>query len=341
MTHCASRRSFITGIGALCAGASAPIPPHAPLITGINLAGLEFKSGKIPGIVDHDYAAPTGAELDYYRACGARAIRLPFLWERLQPTLAGPFDESYARLVFSFVDATRQRGMKLILDPHQYGRRRIDGAARIIGQDSAAPASAFAQFWRAVAQRCRGEDHVIFALQNEPHDLDQATLVDTSNRAIAAIRSAGAQQLVLVSGAAWSGAHSWVSSGNAVSMLGVRDPANRFAFDVHQYLDRDSSGTHPECVAGGSRRLQAFAQWARANGRRGFLGEFGASGDSVCVAELDALLGYVASNRDVWLGWTYWAGGPWWGHYPLSIEPADLHHPSDRPQMTVLRRHFE
>jgi endoglucanase len=286
--------------------------------------------------------APSAAELDYYRSCGARAVRVPFLWERLQPELGGGFDPGYARLVFDFVAAARAHGMKIILDPHQYGRRRINGEAHIIGQDRDLPADSFAQFWRAIAERCRGQDDVIFALQNEPHDQDQAALVETSNRVIAAIRSVGARQLILVGGSAWSGAHSWVSSGNAASMLGIRDPANRLAFDVHQYLDQDSSGTHAACVAGASRRLQVFTQWARTNRRRGFLGEFGAGGDPSCLTELDALLNFVAANRDVWLGWTCWAGGPWWGHdYPLSIEPEDRHHPADRPQMTVLRRHFE
>jgi endoglucanase len=337
----ATRRAFIAGAGAACTAAIAPAHSE-PLITGINLSGLEFNSRRLPGRSDRDYTAPTTAELAYYRASGARAVRLPFLWERLQPSLGGNFDADYAHLLFDLVSAARAQNMKVILDPHQYGRRRINGEARVIGEDGGPPADAFAQFWGALAGRCRGQDDVIFALQNEPHDQDQAALVETSNRAIAAIRSRGSRQLILVSGAAWSGAHSWMSSGNAASMLGVRDPANNFAFDVHQYLDQDSSGTHPACVAGASNRLQTFTRWARVNRKRGFLGEFGAGGEALCLAELDGLLAFIAANRDVWLGWTCWAGGPWWGRdYPLSIEPEDLSHAVDRPQMTVLRRHFE
>ena len=340
MTFKLTRRAIVAAMGAACTAGSGPA--HTPLITGVNLAGLEFRSGQLPGRLDHDYAAPTVAELDYYHACGARAVRVPFLWERLQPDLTGAFDPDYARIVFNLIDQTRARDMKIILDPHQYGRRRVHGQQRIIGQEGDATAGAFAQFWGELARRCRGEAHVIFSLQNEPHDVDQAALVETSNQAITAIRATGARQLILAPGAAWSGAHSWVSSGNAVSMLGVRDAANNFAFDVHQYLDQDSSGTHPACIAGASNRLTAFTEWARINHRRGFLGEFGSSGEAPCTSELDALLRYVAANRDVWLGWTYWAGGPWWGHdYPLSVEPDDLRRPTDKPQMTVLRRHFE
>jgi endoglucanase len=33
---------------------------------------------------------------------------------------------------------------------------------------------------------------------------------------------------------------------------------------------------------------------------------------------------------------TYWAGGPWWGDYPLSVEPRGG---KDRPQMKILTKY--
>lgn len=334
-----TRRRVLAGFGAFAAAAAAPAQA---LITGVNLSGLELNARRLPGRLDHDFATPTVAELDYYRSRGARAIRLPFLWERLQPELNGGFDPAYEHTLFELVSAARSRGMKVILDPHQFGRRRVGGEARIIGEDRDVSTAAFAHFWQTLARRCRGQADIIFALQNEPHDQNAAALAATSNQTIAAIRAAGASQLILGSGTAWSGAHSWISSGNAAAMIALRDPANNFAFDVHQYLDRDSSGTHDVCVEGASQRLRSFTDWARRARQRGFLGEFGAGGNSACLAELDALLSFVAANRDVWLGWTCWAGGPWWGKdYPLSLEPEDIRAPVDRPQMTVLRRHFE
>ena len=121
----------------------------------------------------------------------------------------------------------------------------------------------------------------------------------------------------------------------------VVDPLDRMAYDVHQYLDRDSSGRSAECVAGAGGRLAPFTRWARQHGKRGFLGEFGAGPGEGCARELAALLEHIRRNRDVWVGWTCWAGGPWWGDYPLSLEPASLEAPSDRPQMAVLRQYFE
>src|SRR5262249_17081096 len=90
----ATRRSFIAGAAAACTGAAAPAS-GGTLITGVNLSGLELNGRRLPGRLDHDFAAPTEAELDYYRACGARCVRLPFLWERLQPELNGAFDPDY------------------------------------------------------------------------------------------------------------------------------------------------------------------------------------------------------------------------------------------------------
>jgi endoglucanase len=120
-------------------------------------------------------------------------------------------------------------------------------------------------------------------------------------------------------------------------MLGINDPVNNYAFEVHQYLDSNSSGTSSQCVEGaGSSRLAAFSNWARANNRKGFLGEFGVANNETCLAELNGLLQHMQANGDVWIGWTYWAGGPWWGAYPFSVEPESLQDPVDRPQMQIL-----
>lgn len=67
-----------------------------------------------------------------------------------------------------------------------------------------------------------------------------------------AIRATGATNVVFVPGVAWTGAHSWnatfYGTPNAVVMATVRDPGNNYVFEVHQYLDSDSSGTNANCV---------------------------------------------------------------------------------------------
>ena len=71
---------------------------------------------------------------------------------------------------------------------------------------------------------------------NEPHNQSASEWFDSANAAIAAIRSAGAIQEILLPGTAFDGTWTWKQSAN-------------FAFEVHQYLDPDGSGTHKEVVS--------------------------------------------------------------------------------------------
>jgi endoglucanase len=179
---------------------------------------------------------------------------------------------------------------------------------------------------------------------NEPNTMATEAWRDAANAAISAIRAAGATNLILVPGNAWTGAHSWsdnwYGTPNATVMLSITDPANNYAFDVHQYLDADSSGTSSQCVSTtiGSQRLVNFTAWCRNNDRRGFLGEVGVSTNASCLQALDNMLAYVRTNADVWEGWTYWAAGPWWGEYMFTLEPANG--TTDRPQMNVIENHI-
>ena len=127
---------------------------------------------------------------------------------------------------------------------------------------------------------------------------------------MAAIRGNGAGNLVTVPGTSYTGAHSWLASGNEI-LANVSDPANRFAIEVHQYFDDNSSGTSPEATSGtcGSDRLRAFQTWARANKLKAFLGEFGAADNPAALNALADICQEMSANPDVWLGWTAWSGG--------------------------------
>ncbi|MDH7571127.1 MAG: cellulase family glycosylhydrolase, partial [Armatimonadota bacterium] len=110
-----------------------------------------------------------------------------------------------------------------------------------------------------------------------------------------------------------------------------------WALEVHQYLDSDSSGTKREVVAPdvGSKRLTAFVEWCRQRKMRAFLGEFAVPATPMGREALANMMESMQRDSDVWLGWTWWAAGAWWGNYMFSIEPgADGSH---KPQMEWLR----
>lgn len=284
-------------------------------LAGINLAGAEFGE-RMPGVHGQDFIHPGPADFDGVAELGLSLVRLPFRWERLEPGLDGRFDPDEWRRIEDGIDAAARRGLVIVLDLHNYARRRIpaDGfaEARLIGSADV-PVASFSRLWSEIARRTAARPHVAYGLMNEPYDLAAREWLVIANAAIGAIRAAGAGNLVLVPGVAYTGAHSWYAAGNA-AMAGVRDPAANFAIEVHQYLDANSSGDDPLAVTStiGSERLEAFQEWARARGLKAFLGEFGAGRDDLSLAALADLLAEMAANPDVWVGWSAWAAGPWW-----------------------------
>jgi endoglucanase len=305
--------------------------------TGVNIAGAEFNGRMLPGRPSTDYFYPSKPMIDHFAAKGMNTIRLPFLWERLQPVLGADLDSGELKRLDDVVQYATGRGLHVVLDVHNYAayRRQPIGTADV-------SAAALGDLWRRIAQHFKSNRNTIFGLMNEPKGLKTETWLEAANTAIAAIRQAGATNLILVPGNGWTGAHSWMGRSygtpNAEVMLGVADPANNYAFEVHQYLDSNYSGTHPECRNEriGVTTLEKFTQWLRTNGKRGFLGEFGGGSDPVCLAALDAMLTHLAENSEVWLGWTYWAAGFWPPSYFTSVQPVDG---ADRPQMSVLLKH--
>jgi len=303
---------------------------------GVNLSGLEFGS-TIPGVYAKDYIDPNASEVDYFTGKGMNFFRLPFRWERLQSAQNGAFNADYLQLLTKFVNYATSKGAYVLLDPHNYARY-YNG---IVGTD--VPASAFADFWQKLAAAFMANPRVLFGLMNEPNTMQTETWLTDTNAAIAAIRATGAKQTIFVPGNAWTGAWSWnqnwYGTPNGQVMKGVVDPIKNFIFEVHQYLDQDSSGTSDSCVNNtiGSQRLQEFTTWARQNNYRAVLGEFAGGRTAVCYQALSNALDFMDANSDVYLGWSWWGAGPWWGEYIFALDPVNG---QDRPQMQYLVPHL-
>lgn len=340
-SFCLSNLEILTGAGwsALPDWVSEPGPGQKVEYAGVNLAGADFGQQNLPGTYGTDYIYPSSSDIDIYVDYHMNIIRLPFRWERLQRTLGGEFDADELARLQATVDYAVSQGMTVILSPHNFGRYVQDGVDGIIGQE--VDIALFADFWARMAALYAGNDMVFYGLMNEPHDMvSNDSWLSAANAAIAAIRGAGADNLILVPGNSWTGAHSWISSGNSATMVGVVDPGNNFVFELHQYLDSDSSGTHAACVSEtiGVQRVQQVTEWLRTNGYRGILGEFNGGANETCYLALEGLMNYIGTNADVWKGWAVWAGGPWWGENILTVQPKS--EGKDRPQMSVLKRHL-
>jgi endoglucanase len=338
---------------------------HAVIqFTGVNLAGADFGDSHLPGTYGQnaDYVYPNSAEIDYFVGKGLNTFRLPFRWERLQPTLNEAFDPTEFGRLNAVVTAATNAGAYVVLDPHNYARYfpnpvgNNSSAGNIIGSVQV-PDSGFGNFWAQLATSYKGNSHVIFDLMNEPNTMPTEQWTAGANNAIQSIRETGATNLILVPGNAWTGAHSWTENWygtpNATEMLKIVDSANNFAFDVHQYLDSDYSGTTANIVSAtvGRDQLVNFTNWLHTNNRRGFLGEFAVANSKIGTGvsqigdeAINNMLGYMElpANSDVWMGWTWWAAGPKWGNYMFTLEPTNLglSNQTDRAAMALLQPHL-
>ena len=312
-------------------------------LTGVNLAGAEF--GQVDGKHGHDYVYPTEFFVsgykspNYFLSKGMNTFRLPILWERIQPELQGPLDRAEQELLTQTIQHLGNLGAWIVIDLHNYGSYR----GQSIGQGKVSPLD-FADVWNRLSALFRDNNRVIFGLMNEPNGLQMSAWLDAANEAIVRIRGNGAKNLVLVSGNYWSGAHAWYDKSggpsNAESLLHINDPLGRIAYEAHVYFDTNNSGTNPDCIDEkvGVERLAPFTRWLENNNRLGFIGEFGAGRSAKCLAALSAFVRELSGRPDVYLGWTYWAAGPWWPNdYFSSIEPNNG---ADSPQMLMLKPHL-
>nr|WP_247642788.1 glycoside hydrolase family 5 protein [Roseibium sp. TrichSKD4] len=309
----------------------------ATCLRGINIAGAEF--GSLPGVYGQQFIYPTDKTLDHFAALGVNTVRFPFRWERLQNSLHGPFNKAELGRLIDVVDRMTKRGMTVVLSPHnfaEYGLHKIGSGDVTV--------AAFADFWAQLAPFFANKDNVIYLLMNEPVEITAADWLEATNAAISAIREAGANNLIMVPGTLWTGAIHWFDQqdggSNAQVMKNVIDPLQNYTFDIHQYLDENFSGTNLTCprVNDALNALRGVEKWFRDNGYTGFLGEFGGTKSSDCLQGLAEVVLYLNRNNDVWLGWTAWAAGEWWGDYYLSLQPTEA---GDQPQTKLLSAYWQ
>ncbi|MET0333244.1 MAG: glycoside hydrolase family 5 protein [Rhizobacter sp.] len=308
-------------------------------LRGVNIAGAEFNPKRIPGTLFKDYTYPSDKDLKFFAEQGANTIRLPFRWERVQRTLKGPLDEGELKVIRKVASDAKALNLCLILDLHNFGTY----AQTPLGTPEV-PLDTFTDVWLKLREAFPEPSHVAFGLMNEPARSSRGGWARAAQDVVTALRGAGSKHLLLVSGAGWSGAHDWAVKwsglSNAEAFARLDDPLKRSVMEVHQYADKDHSGTKGDCMPPDRMRavLKKVGDWAASNGQRVFLGEFGVAGTPECLETLKAQL---EAMRDApWAGWTYWAAGGWWGpNYIFGIHP--LPGQPERPQLAVLREEWK
>lgn len=305
------------------------------MLRGVNLCGAEFGATALPGILGTNYTWNSEASFQYFGVKGLGLIRIPVLWERLQPEAYGPLESGYLSGLRDNLDWAAASGCRVIVDVQNFGRYygRVTGPGPL------------ANLWVRLLLSLSDHPAVYgWGLMNEPHDTGASRWMETSQAVVTAIRATGDTTLILVPGEAWSSARRWPDVHGPQAW--IRDPAGNFAYEAHQYFDHDGSGRYrrtyddelardPALALRGPDRLAPFVAWCRDNGVRGYLGEYGVPDtDLRWYGVLDL---FLSALDDAGFDGTYWAAGEWWGGYPLSVQPDGGF---DRPQMAVLEAHL-
>ena len=331
---------------------------------GVNLAGAEFGtersdfSNRNPGRHGTDYVHPDAETMKYFASHGLGLFRIPFRWERIQPRLGQPLDSDELARLQATVRNAADCGVRVILDLHNYARYRVGGegkvSERIVGAsaekgDPSVGVDELRDVWRRLATSFRGNPAVAgFGIMNEPHDLpeDGDSWHAISRRVVDTIRAVDPRTPIYVSGAGWASASRFPEVNGPDAWIDPNVP--NIVYEAHLYFDHDGSGKYlsdyesnlrrtPNLPRSGVDAVQPFLQWCKRNRVQGFIGEFGVPPEEPW---LDILDDFLRTIRDAGVGGCYWAAGPWWGDYALSIQPR-VGSSGMAPQMEILKRHID
>lgn len=309
---------------------------------GVNLAGADFGNA-MPGIYGQDYEYPHLQDFKYLKSKGFSLVRLPFKWDRIQPQLNGALDKTELQRLKTVVGYALENDIQVVLDVHNYCRRNVNDQYLLIG-DTGLGIINLADLWKRLATAFKDYKNIWgYGLMNEPHDMTALTpWAKIAQACIMEIRKIDSKTTIIVGGNNWSSARHWKKDSEALKNL--YDPSDNLVFEAHLYFDKNGSGTYKgtydEEEASpyvGIERVQPFVQWLRENNLRGFIGEYGVpDNDERWLVCLDNFLAYLQANG---INGTYWAAGPRWGDYPLSVQPLNGHK-KDRPQMKILQKYL-
>ncbi|MBB3104926.1 hypothetical protein FHR87_003354 [Azomonas macrocytogenes] len=329
------RKLFFISVALAAAFSSYSIAANPINMIGVNLSGASFSDTVYPGVYGTHYIYPAESYYQKYADMGIKLIRLPFLWERIQPALNTELQSAELARLLQSLDYAQKYGMQVILDLHNHYRYYNKQIA-----SSDVPISAFANFWQRLAQKVVNHPAVYgYDLMNEPFNTNgywpQAALA-----AAQAVRTVDNSRWIFVAGDYWSSAYHWTLFNNQlVADPWMRDPNNNLVYEAHLYLDKDFSGNYTDRAETfdpmlGVNRAKPFVDWLKQNNLRGYLGEHGVPDFSPsAVVAMDNLLNYLAQNC---IPMTYWAAGPWWINHPLSL---DVNSGAARPQLPILRKY--
>ena len=377
-------------------GTFTPISPASASYKGCNIMGAD-SGASYPAGSGYNYSYAFNGEMDYFASKGFGMIRLGLTSPRIFPVpfgLADPANRtdepangyrtfpsgSQTNLlsIKANLDYALTKGMRVLLDPHDYGQVWNGGTMVPAGSNYLPGQAILVDNISRLATLFKNYPNVVWSLNNEPVNAGTAaSWYSTVCLMVAAIRAAGATQKIMISisagyDAAYNAYDSQGSVWDTFNQTGWTgnngDPQNNFVFEFHGYLDSNNDGVtdNVKSTGWGSQVLveathfckQTSAGVNRSVPFQAFLGEFGAFPDSTMQTELANELTYMSNNSGTWMGWTYFTGGSLLfygsynagllcpGGYPNGLQSdhtltaAELSALTDQQDMALLKAHL-
>lgn len=319
-------------------------PSKPQFLFGVNYAGGTFRPKE-------SFVVPTEVSLDYWKSKGVMLMRLPFDWEALQPALNGPLDATYIANLKRSVEMMGARGMKVLLDLHNYDRYN----GQLIGTETV-PYAAFADVWKRLATEFKDNPAIWgYGLMNEPYRTN-GTWPLAAQAGIDGVRAVDLKTMVVVCGDGFGATRDWPKNGGELPKQ-LKDPSNNLCWEGHCYFDSSSAGKYNTTYEYdlnlprsdldpmiGVKRLEPFVEWLKKNNYKGIVGEFSVPAnldrDPRWLAVLDNVYAYLGKNE---VPNTFWAAGTLWTpgrSYVLEPNWHDVpERGKDRPQTHILLKH--
>jgi endoglucanase len=287
---------------------------------GFNLAGCDFET----------FTPPCACDAVYFTKQGASIIRLPVLWEYLQPDINVPIDFSTGDALV-YADLVREltaSGLYVVIDLHNYMRYNpsdpgadIDGDDYIVGNNSPTAingptAEQYGETWETIATEFVHNPLVLFDLMNEPNHMSTTLILSNYNTVMPYIRNvesiAGVDpHIILLEGGAYSCMGLWttaypsqgypIANSEVFTPANINDPGNNYIIHVHEYFSGLDGNLTTPCGSGSTECVNSdlvlsienfpeFVSYLQTYSLKAYLGELNGIADNNCAACINNLL---------------------------------------------------
>jgi len=230
------------------------------------------------------YPDETSSSFQNIKAKGANTVRVVL-------SSGQSWDKNSASDVANVISLCKANKLVCVLEVHD-----TTGYVEDPNDPSAASLAQAVSYWKEIKSVLVGQEaYVIINIGNEPYgNSNTANWVNATKNAIADMRSAGFQHMLMVDGPDWGQDWELIMRNNAASIFNS-DPLRNTVFSIHMYEVFDTAS-----------QVQSYVSSFVNGGLPLVIGEFGPVNDGP-GADVDAVMSTAQSNGIGYLGWE-WSG---------------------------------